>query len=82
MAGAQTMGQSQVQICWHIIVCILQRLGLLEAMDFCVVNFRRFARKSWKKNNLLQITGLSKNNWPKNVKKGNIGQNLPQLHTT
>jgi hypothetical protein len=43
------MGQSQVQICWHIIVCILQRLGLLEAMDFCVGNFRHFAKKSWEK---------------------------------
>jgi hypothetical protein len=51
-------------------------------MDFCVVNIRHFAKKSWKKNILLQINGLSKKNWPIKCEKRNTGQNLPQLHTT
>jgi hypothetical protein len=49
MPVAQTVGQSVVQICWHIIVCILQILGLLETMDFCVVNFRHFAKQKLEK---------------------------------
>jgi hypothetical protein len=83
MAGEETMGQSEVQICCHIIVCILQRLALLKAIDFSVVNSRHFTQKTkLEKEYCVKNYWFKKKNRLKTVKKGNIGQNLPQLHTT